>query len=140
MSKADANKQKKDEVLRAKDIVPPYNRKIRQQQKQSTQKPTPQLTGDKINHIQTPSSEPEDTAQKEAGIPRFNLVDQIMSEQRKVASIKRKGPGKNKEANHTSKARLMDSIMKPPLILLQQEKIIAEIVARDIQKLHRGNI
>jgi hypothetical protein len=58
--------QAKADILRAHDIMPPYD------------KPS------------SPKPEPED----QSDIPTFNLADKILANQRKVASAKRKSPAK----------------------------------------------
>ena len=77
-------------------------------------------------------------------IPKFDLTEQIMVEQRKTASVKRKAPNKKNNSNSNSNSnRNRDSIPTPdpipaaiPIPMPNPcEKIIAEIVARDIQKI-----
>ncbi len=117
------SKQNDTDILRTEDILPPYTEKNQQQQKQLS----------KFNTM--------DTVQKKGEIPKFDLADHIMSEQRKTAAIKRKGPGRiNKADNRKQDIRSTDYNIKPQPMLSQQEKIVAEIVARDIEKLCRGDI
>ncbi|OHB76810.1 MAG: hypothetical protein A2Z25_03975 [Planctomycetes bacterium RBG_16_55_9] len=83
-------------------------------------------------------------------IPKFDLAEQILAEQRKLASVKRKAPGKRANAP-TSRVGLASPIGRdtgmvgqaPPyeqsLMCSEQEQIIAEIVARDIENLVKGN-
>lgn len=138
MSKADANKKNNGDVLRANDIIPPYNKNIPQEQKPPAKEETSQYTGDKVKHTETLSTETENTVRQKTGIPKFDLAKQIMSEQRKVASIKRKSPGtKNKATILTQKARSIGYAVKPLPMLSHQEQIIAEIVQRDIKKLKK---
>ena len=50
-------------------------------------------------------TEPDDSARKtDREVPRFNLAEQILSEQRKIASIRRKKPDGNTSANSTPEA------------------------------------
>ena len=117
------SKQNDTDILRTEDILPPYTEKNRQQQKQLAK------------------SNPMNMVQKKSGIPKFDLADHILSEQRKTAAIKRKGPGRiNKTDNHKQDIRSTGYNIKPQPMSSQQEKIIAEIVARDIQKLCRDDI
>jgi hypothetical protein len=75
------------------------------------------------------------------GIPSFDLAEEIMAEQRKITAIRRKAPGKKTEVQRLKlETRIADHIIdqsKP--LLSEQEKIIAEIVAKDIEKLCRGD-
>jgi hypothetical protein len=72
-------------------------------------------------------------------IPKFDLAEDIMAEQRRITAIKRKSPAKKIE------------VLSPPSAVgpagpqqwpkpQAQGQIIAEIVARDIEKFCRGDI
>ncbi len=115
MSETDTNKQDDTDVLRPEDI-------------QEASEPRP-LDG-------------------RGEIPKFDLAEQIMAEQRKITAIRRKAPGKTKRlpsqdgaAGKKTKAPDLQSqaqltgytIKPPPPTLSEQEQIIAEIVARDIE-------
>jgi len=92
------------------------------------------------------------------GIPKFDLAEQIMAEQRKVAATRRKGPGR--KANGVKREAAEPSCPGPglqtpdvgwagspahavPCVVgpasCEAEQIIAEIVARDIRQLCGGN-
>jgi hypothetical protein len=75
------------------------------------------------------------------GIPSFDLAEEIMAEQRKITAIRRKAPGQKTEAQRLKpETQIVDHIIEQPKPLLsEQEKIIAEIVARDIERLCRGD-
>ena len=140
MSKDDAEKQRNEEILRAEDIIPPYNKKNAKQEKEAAGIEASKPIGDKVKRQESLSTKNEDTVQQKVKIPKFDLANQIMSEHRKVATIKRKRPDpKNKATSQKKKAPSTDYTHKQPLILSQQEKIIAEIVAEDIHKLRKGN-
>jgi hypothetical protein len=98
-------KHTKGRILRAKDIIPGV-----------------------------PKSKPEKTKQA-TDIPKFDLAEEILAEQRKTTAIRRKAPGRQRETESTGYATKWS---KPALF--EQEQIIAEIVARDIEKLRDGNI
>jgi len=77
--------------------------------------------------------------QETGGIPKFDLAEQIMAEQRKIAAKKRKGPGRKVETPRPPrKAESTASYAAPSPILSEQRRIIAEIVSRDIKKLFAG--
>ena len=103
--------------------------------------PTP-LPAEKVNHPNTSRQvETEQALQKKSEIPKFDLAEDIMAEQRKITAIKRKAPGKKTE---TQKQELEVKPIGYPieqsmLSLSEQERIVAEIVTRDIEKLCRGN-
>ena len=141
MIKDQADKKKNEKVLRAKDIIPPYNNKIPREQTHSLKDGTSQHPRAKAELPETLPPEHEDSAQQKSEIPQFNLANQILSEQRKVAAIKRQRPGlKNEDLSHKQQLPSTTYTLKPPPMLSQQEKIIAEIVARDILRLRKSNI
>ena len=78
---------------------------------------------------------------KSTEIPTFDLAEQLLAEQRKISSIKRKGPGKKNVAPiRQPQVRTIGYTAKAPPLLSEQEQIIADIVARDIETLIAGNM
>jgi hypothetical protein len=111
--------QAKKDVLRASDIIPSSSKR---------NKPDP------------PPLPP--TRQKEFEMPSFDLAEDIMAEQRKITAIKRKAPG-NKIKAQSPKPQVEPvgyAIGRPTTASPEQDRIIAEIVARDIKRLCRGKI
>jgi len=54
---------------------------------------------------ETEGTEPDDSTRKtNREVPRFNLAEQILSVQRKIASVRRKKPDRNTSANSTPEA------------------------------------
>ena len=105
-------------------------------QKQSSKDITSPPAGKKAKLTKNLPAKPTDAMQETGKIPKFDLAEQIMAEQRKIAAIRRKGPGK--KAEFTKQQHKVESIthtVKPTPMLSEQEQIIAEIVARDIEKL-----
>jgi hypothetical protein len=96
--------------------------------------------------------QPEDVMQERNGIPKFDLAEQIMSEHRKNASVKRKGPAKTVRSpkrelkvdpvGHAVELHLMPvgvgHAVELHLMPVGQEQVIADIVARDIERLCRS--
>jgi hypothetical protein len=77
---------------------------------------------------------------KSTEIPTFDLTEQILAEQRKISSIKRKGPVKKNAAPvQQQQVRSIGYTAKAPPLLSEQEQIIADIVARDIKTLLAGS-
>jgi hypothetical protein len=123
VSKADENEQidadilecRKD-VLRARDIIPGSTKK------------------EKGDLAPLPASE-----QKRPEVPRFDLAEEIMAEQRKVTAIKRKGPGAKVKVGETERqaGAVGYKIQHPREQSGETERLIAEIVARDIERLCR---
>jgi hypothetical protein len=153
------NKQDDTDVLRAEDILPPYNKKHRPEQdlpatqpgqikdissqkvrEQSLKKAASSRSLSQSKHADTGVSGPTDTVQKVNEIPKFDLAEQIMAEQRKITSIRRKAPGqKTKIPDSQTRIESTGYVVEPTRALSKKERIIAEIVARDIEKLYRGD-
>lgn len=72
-------------------------------------------------------------------IPKFDLAEQIMAEQRKLSAVRRKGPGKRAKAPGSKSAKSATGPQEPQRLPTKQEQIIAEIVTRDIDNLLKGN-
>jgi len=163
--------QSKADILRARDIKPgspPPQKKEAEQESESQEtgeNTTPSADATEIS-TQKERGAREDTSpipietiprketaplpkpvvsvdkKEKAEIPRFDLAEEIMAEQRKVTAIKRKAPGKKTEAERSepeAKAVGYTTIEKPAPTLPEQDRIIAEIVARDIERLCRGD-
>lgn len=81
----------------------------------------------------------------ENNIPKFDLAEQILAEQRKNASVKRKAPERNRDnkpdRNRNSNIENKSSNLPVPKKgnSKDDEKIIEEIVARDIRQIRAGN-
>lgn len=101
--------------------------------KEAAPLPRPAVSMNKKEEAETSEETPE--------IPSFDLADEIMAEQRKITAIRRKAPGQKTEAQRLKpETQIVDhSIEQPKPLLSEQEKIIADIVARDIEELCRGN-
>jgi hypothetical protein len=83
---------------------------------------------------------PAETAgavQEASEIPKFDLAEQILAEQRKVTAVKRKAPIKKDgpAAQEREAESIGCGIQQPPAVLSEREQIVAEIVARDIDRL-----
>jgi len=144
--------QCKKDVLRARDIMPPYKKTAEEDKSQTTGENTArpakalETTTDKekTEHIGPTEEKPVRAAEAErqrSKIPRFDLAEEIMAEQRKISTTRRRAPGKAIEAQ---KAELeVESAgyatwWSTPAPAYQQQ-IITEIVARDIERLCRGD-
>jgi hypothetical protein len=109
-----AGKEEK-KILRAEDIIPPFNTR----------------PDDEENKAQN-------SVNPRHAIPVFDLAEEIMAEHRKLVSAKRKSPAveslkvadsfkKREDKNYTDTAETSET-----------DRIITEIVARDIEGLCRG--
>ncbi len=89
------------------------------------------------DRMNSPPAQFKDAGHEASEIPQFDLAEQIMAEQRKVAATRRKGPAKRVDAAKQEKSEPMApsvEMFRPPS---EEEEVIAEIVARDIQQLCR---
>lgn len=88
---------------------------------------------------------PTEPAKKQHGqneIPQFDLAEEIMAEQRRISAIRRKAPGTKvvPEKREQETKPVGRTTGQPQPIKPDQEKIIAEIVARDIESLCRSDM
>ena len=160
MSKANGNKKAadkrrrgKEDVLRAEDIIPGKgsSKKTKTAKKKTSSSKSRQKRASDNQNSSHPEkgagpardmpAEPTDKGQKGSEIPKFDLAEQILAEQRKAASARRKGPGQTIEAaRKDQEAEPVDYLGEQPTpMALECQQIIAEIVARDIERLCKGN-
>lgn len=157
--------QRKGDILRARDIIPgarPYGnsggRGPDSQQTGTNEATRPaepkrssatELGGDTVSEIGSGQAKAVEnmpgvaskTEQPGSEIPRFDLAEEIMAEQRRITATRRKAPGQQDEAQRQE--REAESVGytpgRPVPALSEQEQIVADIVARDIEKLCRGD-
>ena len=121
--------QGRNDVLRGSDIIPGAS---------SGSGGTNQVSADSAKAEKSGSG---DAVKSE--IPQFDLANDIMAEQRKITAVRRKGPGKTaataKEKEPATEEAAGDA---KPVQRAQRgagaDKIIADIVRRDIERLCRG--
>ena len=103
------------DILRAKDIFP-----------------SPAKT--------TSSSQNADGIRTDSEIPKFDLAEQILAGQRRLTAAKRKSPEKVTDTSvlHSKASMTYQPALRSAVLFQQQDFIIKEIVARDIEKLCRG--
>jgi hypothetical protein len=151
------NKPDRSDVLRAKDIVPPFDREESQQSNSSEpfkeNFSVSKLKGtrdsnslEQENSQYLPSAEAANTKdakkeQESSEVPKFDLAEDIMAGQRKVTAARRKAPSQRSQVTSIrNQAKVigyaLEQIANAPK---KQEKIIAEIVAADIEKLRKGD-
>jgi len=142
------------EVLRAEDIMPPYSgdtssRKARGR-KESAQKDV-RLTvqagscGHSVGSLRGGTRRASSSGKAPSGrqgpgqsdIPKFDLAEAIMAEQRRRTSVRRKGPRKAAEQGQVREPAQGGDLLAGWEVprSIEQQKVIAEIVTRDIAKL-----
>lgn len=157
MGKAARKKKRDGDVLRAEDIVPPYGEDAGrngspQKAKTGGNEALPsQKKGRQVSTGRSPvagrapakgrGAGTQEVARQGGGIPTFDLGQQILAEQRKVAAVKRRGPGIRgaAPAKVPQAEQVSNRDRRPGVELSERDRIIAEIVARDIGRLCRGD-
>ncbi len=141
MSKVGRKKKRDSDVLRAGDIVPPYGdegdtKAAARKKKNRVKKPTAsRKAGGARGKRKTAKSAA--VGRQGRDIPQLDLDKQILAKQRKVTSVRRKGPG----AKSVSPAKATDvaspgrKLGRAVPALSEQDQIIAQIVAKDIERL-----
>lgn len=78
-----------------------------------------------------------DVKQQKYELPKFDLADDIMAEQRKITAIRRKAPSQKGDASSQEQQvkSIEYAVEQPTLVSSGQQQIIVEIVARDIKNL-----
>jgi hypothetical protein len=134
--------QCKVDILRARNIIPLHDNTA--PKKPAAQNSTVETVPAKETaplprlSVSINKKEETETLQETPEIPTFDLAEEIMAEQRRLTAIRRKAPGQKNEAQRPElQAQPVDHTKGQPLS--EQEKIIAEIVAKDIERLYRGD-
>ena len=147
-------------ILRARDIIPPFGDKkqktVANNLPDTEQKPTP--SDERLSPVETqekapikirsiPESGKISPISTESDIPQFNLAEQIFAEQRKVSSGRRQRSGsepREREQEQIDESGSFESAKPrqslPPAAIIPspaspQQRIIAEIIARDIKEM-----
>jgi hypothetical protein len=129
VSVGNSDKYDDTDILRAEDVVPPYNMNVEQKR----------ILREDAAFVEQDVSSNNDWNQQGGEIPKFDLAEQIMAEQRKITAVRRRAPGQKTKTPDRKPQTQSSQYTFKPFVLSEQEKIIAEIVARDIQKLCRGD-
>jgi hypothetical protein len=153
--------QSKGDVLRARDTIPTLKNMAHQEpdlqetgqkephlpaepqtspEKETGDDNVPEAQSERVKPAEGIPAAPATAEQQKSEIPRFDLAEEIMAEQRRITAIRRKAPG---QIDETQKQKLEAesagfTTEQPSPALSEQEEIIAEIVARDIEGLCRG--
>jgi hypothetical protein len=140
-----------EKVLRAMDVIPPFD---------SYREP-PSEHQSEVHHVPTPGDVPmERDLGDEAGlamfsdeglpstedgaeaIPTLDLGEKILAEQRRAVARTRRGPGAAalvpSEFENEAPSELAEPVEIAPDDVAQLQQIVADIVARDIERLCQG--
>lgn len=154
VGKADRNEridddilQSRADVLRARDVMPPYKQEPKPEEvNEETTSPgspteiSPQREETSHEDAKETPAKPASTQQDKGEIPRFDLAEKILAEQRKITTVRRKAPSERKEAEgqRAGGGPIGRAGGQPAGEKSYEEEIVAEIVARDIEKLCGG--
>ena len=144
-------KDRRASVLRATDVVPPFDRQAPADRAVGAEEPDlasleskalpdrPARVGQVVSGSTDEDRKPS-TRGADVNVPRYDLAETILAEQRRVAAGRRRAPGRSvEEPTLTSgDARSRISIAEPSVQdLTELQRIVTEIVARDIERLCR---
>jgi hypothetical protein len=141
---------KRVRVLRATDVMPPFDSAPAPADAGGTEPEPPEpatpqsVQADADDRSDNPGGEaPADTDRTEGDVPQYDLAENILAEQRRVASRRRRAPSQPHEEPqvlHEPKAAEPSAIELPCEDLPELQRVVAEIVARDIERLCRRPI
>lgn len=138
-------------VLRAADVMPPFNGAAPRLSNRSAEFEPASARSDRkeatseqgkgrahsLDFARGPKDDVAPPPADGAEIPKFDLAENILAEQRRVSARKRKGPGQSDDVPvETGGAGRKGSVGEPlPEEPAELQRIVAEIVARDIERL-----
>jgi len=128
-------KAKRRRVLRAADVMPPFDKGIAPADSESEDEPTPALP-----RASTADGQAAEAETPTVKIPTYDLAEHILAEQRRVAGRRRRAPGKTDDEPPPATRRDESHVFfsaPTPQDLQELQRIVAEIVARDIERLCR---
>jgi hypothetical protein len=136
------------EVLRARDIIPPYQPgrpgEAREERASSGGPDEVSAQRDKppAEDIGEAPSKSTSGEHEKREIPRLDLAEEIMAEQRRITAIRRKAPGEGQggaAVEPGAEPGAGSGVQFRPA-QSEEERVVAEIVARDIEKLYGGGV
>jgi len=137
-------------MLRASDIIPPFDHDVGRSGSADPARPTPADSkevsgGREVQDVRRATPGADSPAggpplNECADIPQFDLAENILAEQRRAASRRRRGPGRV-ESDPPAPAAIARPKARDdepsPQELSELHRVVAEIVARDIDQLCR---
>ncbi|MCX5646938.1 MAG: hypothetical protein NTZ17_20005 [Phycisphaerae bacterium] len=130
------NPTKRTRVLRATDVIPPFGRSTPPSDNGEADAEQAQALSSRAGDGVTVSP----LLAGDGAIPAYDLADNILAEQRRAAGRRRRGPSRAPEESAALPERPAMRILAADLAsqnLLELQRIVAEIVARDIERLCR---
>lgn len=152
VEQVDGNRRSKPtRVLRAKDVIPPFGGDVpKPREPDEAEEGTtlrPARVGEsrqKNRRIQEPEdgrSEADRAGSPSCGmveIPMYDLAENVLAEHRRVATRRRRAPGQTQVESARSPVATSSKVHDAALSsmdLLELQRVVAQIVARDIERL-----
>lgn len=145
-------KGRRASVLRATDVVPPFDERVAPADRTAGAE-RPDAASSEAQAMPGPAVRSGEAASRSAGearqppardldvpIPSYDLAETILAEQRRVAAGRRRAPDRPAEepTRTVEDARSRISVAEPSAQdLAELQRIVTEIVARDIERLCR---
>ena len=132
---------KRKRVLRAADVIPPFDEDVASDESQAEEPPGGEAPASATERRKAGEVERGDQEKADAGagtVPSYDLAENILAEQRRVAGKRRRAPGPVDEppASTEGGSRTEAASLEPSSQdLAELQQIVAEIVARDIERL-----
>jgi len=147
----DNRRSKRPRVLRAEDVIPPFNQDAAQASEpenaskgptleQSQSQPKRERKGRRLQKAATDAGDTSSVASPEAApeVPTFDLAENVLAEHRQMAARRRKAPGQiqTEPEIRSEHPAVASHVVEPPSRDLRElQGVVAEIVARDIRRL-----
>ena len=136
-------KSKRTRVLRASDVIPPFNKGVSPAKGDAEQIEPVSAKPNQSGGVSVLSKTVGEVAQSSAGpveIPTYDLAENILAGQRRIASRRRRAPGRGEDEPVARFGQVRPRNVtadSSPEDLLALRHIVTEIVARDIERLRR---
>jgi hypothetical protein len=132
-----SSKRKRIRILRATDVIPPFGKSVPPSDNGEAGMEQPQVMSSQTGDDGVTAG-PLPTGAGE--VPAYDLAENILAEQRRAAGRRRRGPGRAEPEPAAVLKRPAVKVSVPDLAsqgLLELQRIVAEIVASDIERLCR---
>jgi hypothetical protein len=138
-------KPRRARVLRAADVMPPFDKNVAPAKgagaaEQGGSVPAEPSKSGGVGLLNETTQEAAPSSGGPAEIPTYDLAENVLAEQRRVASRRRRAPGRGENepvarVGHVRPPGVTADL--PSVDLLALQRIVAEIVAKDINRLCR---
>ncbi len=146
----DNRRSKRPRVLRAADVIPPFDQDAAQvnppenagkeaaPEQSQVEPPKCERRGRRSPKAAADAGDmsPAESPAAAVEIPAFDLAENVLAEHRQMAARRRKAPGQTEFEIRPERPAAVTHVVEPPSQGLRElQHVVAEIVARDIQRL-----